>query len=83
VAAPPNRGVINTGSGPLRPRRPGFEVQVITPYPTPYQPVYGNSNNQDDRLDDLLMRRADLESRWRTLEDDARKARVPQAWLLP
>ena len=79
--AVPNRGV----QIPTR-RRPDFGVQVITPYPypAPYQPpVYGNSSYQDDRLDDLLMRRADLESRWRTLEEDARKARVPQAWLLP
>ena len=65
-------------------RRPDFEVQVITPYPTPVQPYgYGNSSIQDDKLDNLMMRRADLESRWRTLEDDARKAKVPQAWLLP
>jgi hypothetical protein len=83
----PNRGVLNTGRPqiPTR-RRPDFGVQVITqyPYPNPYQPpVYGNSSYQDDRLDDLLMRRADLESRWRTLEDDARRAKVPQAWLLP
>jgi hypothetical protein len=93
VAAPragaPNRGVINTGSGPLRPqiptrRRLGFGVQLISPYPTPYQPfVDGNSYNQDDRLDNLLMRRAELESLRRTLEDDARRARVPQVWLLP
>jgi hypothetical protein len=65
-------------------RRPDFGIQVITPYPPPYQPyVYGNSSNQDDKLDNLMMRRADLESRWRTLENDARKAKVPQAWLLP
>src|SRR5258706_265581 len=87
TVAAPNRGVLNTGRPqiPTR-RRPDFGVSVIAPYPypNPYQPpVYGNSSYQDDRLDDLLMRRADLESRWRTLEDDARKARVPQAWLLP
>ena len=95
VAAPRagvrNQGVINMGSGPLRKqiptqRRLGFGVQLISPYTytTPYQPfVYGNSNNQDDKLDNLLMRRAELETFWRALEDDARKAKVPQAWLLP
>jgi hypothetical protein len=66
-------------------RRPDFGVQVIIPNSPPYQPpyVYGNSSNQDDKLDNLMMRRADLESRWRTLEDDARRAKVPQVWLLP
>ena len=93
VAAPRpgalNQGVIITGSGPLRKqiptqRRLGFGAQLISPYTTPYQPfVYGNSYNQDDRLDNLLMRRAELEAFWRALEDDARKAKVPQAWLLP
>jgi hypothetical protein len=87
--AAPNRGVINTGSGPLRSpnptrRRLDFEVQLISPDTTPYQPfVYGNSYNQDDRLDNLLMRRAELEALWRALESDARNASVPQAWLLP
>jgi hypothetical protein len=58
---------------------------VILPTPAPYQPpyVYGNSSNQDDKLDNLMMRRAVLETQWRTLEDDARNAKVPQAWLLP
>ena len=84
-----NRGVINTGSGPLRSqiprrRRLDFGVQLISPDTTPYQPfVYGNSYNQDDRLDNLLMRRAELEALWRALESDARNASVPQAWLLP
>jgi len=88
-AGAPNRGVINTGSGPLGPQIPirrhlGVGVQLISPYPTQYQPpVYGNSSNQDDRMDNLLMRRAELEALWRALEDDARRARVPQAWLLP
>jgi hypothetical protein len=87
--AAPNRGVINTGSGPLRSqiptrRRLDFGVQLISPDTTPYQPfVYGNSYNQDDRLDNLLMRRAELEALWRALESDARNASVPQAWLLP
>ena len=82
----PNRGVL-TGRPQIPPRRrPDFGIQVIRPYPYPnpnQPPVYGNSSYQDDRLDDLMMRRADLESRWRTLEDDARRAKVPQAWLLP
>ena len=88
-AGAPNRGVINTGSGSLGPRIPrrrhlGVGAQLSSPYPTPYQPpVYGNSSNQDDRMDNLLMRRAELEALWRALEDDARRARVPQAWLLP
>ena len=87
TVAAPNQGVLNTGRPqiPTR-RRPDFGVQVIAPYSYPnpdQQPVYGNSSYQDDRLDDLLMRRADLDSRWRTLENDARKAKVPQAWLLP
>jgi hypothetical protein len=85
----PNGGLIETRSGPLRPRIPtrlplGFGSQLISPYTTPYQPfVYGNSYNQDDRLNNLLMRRAELEALWRALENDARNARVPQAWLLP
>jgi hypothetical protein len=91
-AGAPNLGVFNTGSGPLRrqiptQRRLGLGVQLVAPYTPPYQPfVYGNpnnQNNQDDRLDSLLMRRAELETFWRTLEDEARKAKVPQAWLLP
>lgn len=87
--AAPNRGVINTDSGPLRSqiprrRRLDFGVQLISPDTTPYQPfVYGNSYNQDDRLDNLLMRRVELEALWRALESDARNASVPQAWLLP
>ena len=60
----------------------GYWHQVNTPYSSISAIVYGNSN-QDDRLDDLMMRRADLESRWRALEEDARNARVPQKWLMP
>jgi hypothetical protein len=92
VAAPragaPNGGLIDTGSRPVRPRIPtrrrlDFGAPLISPYTTPYQPfVYGNSYHQDDRLDNLLMRRAELEALWRALENDARNARVPQAWLL-
>lgn len=84
-----NRGLITTGSGRLRTqtptrRRSRFGAQLISPYTAPYQPpVYGTSYYQDDRLDNLLMRRAELEAQWRTLENDARNARVPQAWLLP
>lgn len=87
--AAPNLGVIVRGSGPLRPRIPtrrrlGFGDQLISPYTTPYQSfVYGNSYNEVDRLDNLLKRRAELEALWRTLESDARNARVPQKWLLP
>ena len=89
TTAAPNRDVIHTGSGPLRSqiptrRRLDFGVQLISPDTTPYQPfVYGNSYTQDDRLDNLLMRRAELEALWRALENDARNASVPQAWLLP
>lgn len=84
-----NRGLVTTGSGPLRSQipkrgRPGFGAQLISPYTAPYQPfVYGSSYYQDDKLDNLLMRRAELEALWRALENDARNARVPQAWLLP
>jgi len=88
-AGAPNQVVINTGSGPLwqqipTQRRPRFGAQLISPYTPPYQPfVYVNPDTQDERLDNLLMRRAELEAHWRSLEDDARKAKVPQAWLLP
>jgi hypothetical protein len=84
-----NRGQITTGSGRLRTqtptrRRSRFGAQLISPYTDPFQPpVYGNSYYQDDRMDNLLMRRAELEAQWRTLENEARNARVPQAWLLP
>jgi len=84
-----NRGLITRGSGRLRTqaptrRRSRFGAQLISPYTDPFQPpVYGNSYYQDDRLDNLLMRRAELEAQWRTLENEARNARVPQAWLLP
>lgn len=84
-----NGSLLNTGSGTSRSqisprRRLGFSAQLISPNNTPYQPfVYGNSNSQDDRLDNLLMRRVELEVLWRALENDARTARVPQAWLLP
>ena len=35
------------------------------------------------RLDDLLTKRAGLMAEWQALEDEARDARVPQAWLEP
>jgi len=36
-----------------------------------------------ERLNSLMVARAGLSARWRTLEDDARDARVPQVWLEP
>jgi hypothetical protein len=60
------------------------------PYGYPTDP-YNNSREaaareRDDltyRLNDLLVRRAGLDSQWQALEDEARDARVPQKWLLP
>ena len=57
-------------------------------YPNPYgyPPINDNSAQRAEltsRLDDLLTRRAGLATQWRLLENEAREARVPQAWLLP
>jgi hypothetical protein len=78
------------------PRLPGYRP-ARPPYGLgyPYPNIYGypglndnsaNSTQQSDltyRLDDLLVRRAGLLAGWRTLEDEARDARVPQVWLEP
>jgi hypothetical protein len=58
-----------------------------------YPDVYGNPGLNPDlsgqhadltrRLDDLLMQRAGLLAQWQALEDEARDARIPQAWLEP
>jgi hypothetical protein len=54
-------------------------------YPT--APLYNDNSGERSelvyRLDDLNVRRAGLAAQWRTLEDEARDARVPQVWLEP
>jgi hypothetical protein len=86
----PNRALINTGVGPIRPRNQlqpsiGFGSPFVSPYAFPVQPfVYGDSYERaglSDNLNNLLVRRAGLDSLWRELEHDARIAKVPQVWL--
>jgi hypothetical protein len=71
-----------------RPARPGYGGWGYPGYGYPTVPSdnSANSTRQADltyRLDDFLVRRAGLMARWRTLEDEARDARVPQVWLEP
>jgi len=91
-AGAPNQALIDTGVAPLRPQnqmRPsmGFGVPLLPPYVFPIQAfVYGDLSERaslSDNLNDLLVRRAGLESLWRELENEARIAKVPQVWLLP
>ena len=58
------------------------------PYGYPTVPNYNDANTRQqadltNRLDDLITRRAGLAAQWRTLEDEARDARIPQVWLEP
>ena len=89
MAAPgpgaPNRALIDTGVVALRSpraprsfRNPGFPFQQFGYLDNSYQ-RYGVS----DSLENLLVRRAGLESLWRELENDARREKVPQVWLEP
>jgi hypothetical protein len=89
MAAPgpgaPNRALIDTGVAALRSPRapraflnPGFPFQQFGYLNNSYQ-RYGVS----DSLENLLVRRAGLESLWRELENDARREKVPQVWLEP
>jgi len=79
----------NPGVPPRRQRNPmrSMGPSVVSPYAFPIQPfVYGDSYEDAalrDNLNQLLVRRAGLESLWRQLERDARVAKVPQVWLLP
>jgi hypothetical protein len=71
-----------------RPARPPYGLGYPNGYGYPNGPYDNSANNQQQsdltyRLDDLLVRRAGLVSQWRTLEDEARDARVPQVWLEP
>lgn len=71
-----------------RPARPPYGLGYPYGYGYPNGPYDNSANNQQQseltyRLDDLLVRRAGLVSQWRTLEDEARDARVPQVWLEP
>ena len=83
AAGAPNSNLINTGVAPLRsPRRDrpligsgGFRQFGFGGW---YQ-SYGAS----DALNNLWARRAALEALWRELEDEARRAQVPQIWLQP
>lgn len=86
----PNQTLINTGVAALRaqnPMRPprSFGAPLGSPYAFPIQQfAYGNSYERvglSDNLNNLLVRRAGLESFWRELENEARIARVPQVWL--
>lgn len=76
---------------PGYPARPGYGGLG---YPYGLPGPFDNFNNRQQqqqqqrseltyRLDDLLVRRTGLLARWRTLEDEARDARVPQVWLEP
>ncbi len=72
---------------PGYPARPGYGGLGYPGYGYPPGP-FDNFNSQQrseltSRMDDLLVRRAGLAARWRTLEDEARDARVPQVWLEP
>lgn len=89
-AGAPNQALINTGVAPLRPQnslRPtiGFGAPLVSPYAFPIQPfAYGDLSERaglSDNLNNLLVRRAGLESLWRELEREARIAKVPQVWL--
>jgi len=91
-ARAPNQALINTGVAPLRPQNPAWRPsgQVVFPfgpYAFPVQPLaFGDLSERaglNDNLNDLLVRRAGLESLWRELEREARMARVPQVWLQP
>lgn len=69
-----------------RPARPGYGGLGYPGYPPGPFDNFNNSQQRSEltyRLDDLLVRRAGLMARWRTLEDEARDARVPQVWLEP
>ena len=69
-----------------RPARPPYGLGYPYGYGYPNGDNSANANQRSDltyRLDDLLVRRAGLISQWRTLEDDARDARIPQVWLEP
>jgi hypothetical protein len=71
-----------------RPARPPYGLGYPNGYGYPNGPYDNSANSQQQsdltyRLDDLLVRRAGLLSQWRTLEDEARDARVPQVWLEP
>jgi hypothetical protein len=96
MAAPrpgaPHRALIQTGVLPLRPQNPrrpfgGFGAPLLSPFAFPIQSfAYGDSYESAglrDNLNNLLVRRAGLESLWRELEDEARIARAPQVWLVP
>jgi len=91
-AGAPNQALIDTGVAPLRPQNQmrlsmGFGVPLLPPYVFPIQAfVYGDLSERaslSDNLNDLLVRRAGLESLWRELENEARIAKVPQVWLRP
>ena len=83
AAGAANSKLVNTGVAPLRsPRR---DRPLISPggvrqfgFVGLYQ-SYGGS----DELNNLWARRAALEALWRELEDEARRAQVPQIWLQP
>jgi hypothetical protein len=72
-------------------RRNGWPRVAYPPgwgYPNPYgYPTPNDNSAQRDqltgRLDDLFIKRAALATQWGLLENEARDARVPQAWLLP
>lgn len=74
--------------GPQLMRQPrGIMAPPLGPYGYPIEPLfYGDSYENAslrDNLNNLLVRRAGLESLWLDLEREARIARVPQVWLAP
>jgi hypothetical protein len=66
----------------------GYPNQYPYGYPNgPYDSAQQSAARERDdmtyKLNELLMRRAGLAAQWQALEDEARDARVPQAWLEP
>jgi hypothetical protein len=83
AAGSPNSNLVNTGVAPLRSRgrnRPLINSGRVRQFGFVglYQP-----NGASDELNNLWARRAVLEALWRELEDEARRAHVPQIWLQP
>jgi hypothetical protein len=95
AGAAPGRGqvLINPAPQPFRGARTarpiaGFGLGSGFPFAAPIGPFdyVENSYERADlvgQLDTLLQTRAGLAARWRELEDEARDAKAPQAWLEP
>lgn len=83
AAGAPNSNLVNTGVAPLR--SPGRNRPLINSGGVRQFGFVGlyQSYGASDELNSLRARRAALEALWRELEDDARRAHVPQIWLQP